>query len=173
MKKAIFLDRDGVLCEDTNYVSSYEKFHIFPFAKEAIEKIHQAGYLAILITNQSGIARGLIKESLVIELNAKLKEQVGIDAIYYCPHLPPENEDAEKPPYRIFCNCRKPLPGMIEAAIKKYGISREDSYMIGDRESDIIAGKRAGVKTVLISNESDIQSDYSCINLLEFVEKYL
>ncbi|SFQ24223.1 D-glycero-D-manno-heptose 1,7-bisphosphate phosphatase [Lachnospiraceae bacterium XBB1006] len=152
MKKAVFLDRDGVLCEDTDYVTSFEKFHIFPWAKEAVDIIHQKGYMAIVVTNQSAIARGMMTEALLLEMNDYLKEQTGVDDIFYCPHLPPDEKEIK--PYRIFCNCRKPLTGMIDKASEKYKIDLTESYMIGDREKDIEMGRCAGVTSVLVGEAS-------------------
>lgn len=114
LNKAVFLDRDGVLCEDTDYIISFEKLHIYPFAKKAVEQIHKKGYLAIVVTNQSGVARGYLAEEMLQKLNAYLQKETGVDAIYYCPHLPPEQE--EIPPYRIHCTCRKPNAGMLQQA---------------------------------------------------------
>lgn len=114
LNKAVFLDRDGVLCEDTDYITSFEKLHIYPFAKKAVEQIHKKGYLAIVVTNQSGVARGYLAEEMLQKLNAYLQKETGVDAIYYCPHLPPEQE--EIPPYRIHCTCRKPNAGMLQQA---------------------------------------------------------
>lgn len=114
LNKAVFLDRDGVLCEDTDYITSFEKLHIYPFAKKAVEQIHKKGYLVIVVTNQSGVARGYLAEEMLQKLNAYLQKETGVDAIYYCPHLPPEQE--EIPPYRIHCTCRKPNAGMLQQA---------------------------------------------------------
>lgn len=169
--KAVFLDRDGVLCEDTDYVTSFEKLHIFSFAKEAVELFHQKGYLAIVVTNQSGVARGMMSEKMVKDLNHRLQEETGVDDIYYCPHLPPEG--AEVFPYRIFCNCRKPQAGMILRGAQEWDIVLADSYMVGDRESDIAAGKKAGVKTVAVAqNGMTLRgADICCRTVLDFAEK--
>lgn len=169
--KAVFLDRDGVLCEDTDYVTGFEKLHIFPFAREAVRLIHEKGYLAIVITNQSGVARGMMPEQTVQELNEHLKQVTGVDEIYYCPHLPPEGEEVR--PYRINCNCRKPSIGLIRQAQKKYHIDMNASYMVGDRVSDIKAGQNAGLKTVLITEKSnlDIEAEFFFKNLLDFSKK--
>lgn len=166
-QKAVFLDRDGVVCEDTDYVTSFEKLKIYPYAKEAIKLIHQKGYLAIVITNQSGVARGMMTEETLQVLNHFLKLETGVDDIYYCPHLPPERKEVF--PYRIKCNCRKPDTGLIEKAILEYHIDRDKSYMIGDRETDIIAGKKAGLKTVWIrSRHSTEMADKISDNLLDY-----
>ena len=155
--KAVFLDRDGVLCEDTDYVTSFEKLHIFPFAREAIDLIHEKGYLAIVVTNQSAVARGMMSENKLRELNCYLQKRIGVDAIYYCPHLPPNGKIVL--PYQIHCECRKPNIGMLKQAAFDYGIDMQVSYMVGDRESDIQAGKNAGVTPILISNvKKDIET---------------
>ncbi len=170
-RKAVFLDRDGVLCKDTDYVTSFEKLHIFDFAKEAINFIHQKGYLAIVVTNQSGIARGMMTEKMVVDLNRFLQVETGVDAIYYCPHLPPDK--VEILPYRIFCNCRKPGIGMIQRASLEWNLDLNISYMVGDRESDIQAGRKLGMKTIYISEENENIADYTCKNILEFAQFYL
>lgn len=169
-KKAVFLDRDGVLCEDTDYVTSFEKMHIFPFAREAVKRIQEKGYLAIVVTNQSAIARGMMSEQQLAELHRFLISETGVDAVYYCPHLPPEAE--EMPPYRVFCRCRKPDTGMLERAALEHDIALEDSYMVGDRASDMETGRRAGTKTVYISpDRSNVSGvDVVCDTLLSFSE---
>lgn len=171
--KAVFLDRDGVLCEDTDYVTSLEKMHIFPFAREAVELIHQKGYLAIVVTNQSAVARGMMTEAALSELHRFLQAETGIDAVYYCPHLPPEEEEIQ--PYRIFCSCRKPGIGMLQKAALDNHISMECSYMVGDRISDIRTGKNAGIKTVYISDgkENKTEADFVYPNVLEFSKKLI
>lgn len=153
MNKAIFLDRDGVICEDTNYITSFDKLHIFEFSKDAVELMHQKGYKVIVISNQSAIARGMMKESDLVKINDYIKENTGVDKIYYCPHLPPDEQEIL--PYRISCCCRKPDIGMIEQAKKEFNIDLNLSYMVGDRKTDILAGKRAGLITVYINNEKD------------------
>lgn len=138
LKKAVFLDRDGVLCEDTDYITSFEKLHIYPFAKKAVEQIHKKGYLAIVVTNQSGVARGYLAEEMLQKLNAYLQKETGVDAIYYCPHLPPEQE--EIPPYRIHCTCRKPNAGMLQQAaagtktvfVKGRECSEQPDFVVSD-----------------------------------------
>lgn len=144
LSKAVFLDRDGVLCEDTDYITSFEKLHIYPFAKKAVEQIHKKGYLAIVVTNQSGVARGYLAEEMLQKLNAYLQKETGVDAIYYCPHLPPEQE--EIPPYRIHCTCRKPNAGMLQQAA-------------------------AGTRTVFVKGrECSEQPDFVVSNVWEFAK---
>jgi D-glycero-D-manno-heptose 1,7-bisphosphate phosphatase len=168
--RAVFLDRDGVLCEDTDYVVSMEKMHIFPFAREAVERIHNKGYLVIVVTNQSAVARGMMAEQTVRELNDFLRGETGVDAVYYCPHLPPERGKCG--PYRIFCECRKPKTGMLIQAAGEFGICLKDSYMAGDRQSDIETGKRAGTKTVYIygQEKKKISADLAFPTVLDFAK---
>ena len=170
MNKAVFLDRDGVICEDTDFVTGFDKLKIFPFAKEAIDIIHQKGYLAIVISNQSGIARGYMTEDTVRKINDYIMLQTGVDAAYYCPHLPPDEELI--PPYRIVCNCRKPKPGMILRAAKEWDVDFSASFMAGDRLTDLEAGRYAGTKTIGISDDSDVfpMADGVFKNLLEFAK---
>ena len=104
------------------------------------------GYFAIVVSNQSGIARGLVSEEIVDEINKHLKDQTGVDEVYYCPHLPPEDEAI--PPYRIICSCRKPKPGMLLKAATDHEIDLTRSYMVGDRDTDLEAGRNAGVMPV-------------------------
>lgn len=140
-RPAVFLDRDGVLTEEKGYINSIEDMNIFIYVPECIRQIHEKGYYAIVITNQSGVARGLFSEKQLQEMNTFLMQQTGVDAIYYCPHQPQDN-----------CCCRKPKTGMFEKACKNFDIDMRDSYMIGDRASDILAGKNAGMQTILLES---------------------
>lgn len=148
IQRAVFLDRDGVLTREKSYVAELEQLEIFFYAAECIAKIKEKGYLTIVVTNQSGIARGFFSEEELIKMNRLLIEQIGIDAVYYCPHY----EQGIIPKYTKKCNCRKPQTGMIEFACKDYDIDLTKSYMVGDRASDILTGQRAGVKTVLVES---------------------
>lgn len=163
IKPAVFLDRDGVLTEEKGYVTSIENLKIFPYTAECIQQIHKKGYYAIVITNQSGIARGLFTENKLQEMNDYLMRQIGVDAIYYCPHHP----EGEIEKYKKKCNCRKPETGMIEIACQEFKIDMQKSYMIGDRADDIIVGHRVGIKTILLESgygtarlEKDVRPDY-------------
>lgn len=170
MNKAIFLDRDGVICEDTNYITTFDKLHIFEFSKAAVDLMHKKGYKVIVISNQSAIARGMMKEFDLIKINDYIKEETGVDKIYYCPHLPPEGEEIL--PYRINCTCRKPDIGMINQAKEEFYIDLSSSYMVGDRRTDILAGKKAGLNTVYIKNrenkETEIDSNMTFENIYDF-----
>lgn len=171
--KAVFLDRDGVLCKDTDYVTSLEKLEIFDYSKEAVSLIKDKGYLTIIITNQSAVARGMMTESELNIINEYIMRQTGVDAIYYCPHLPPEENEIQ--PYRINCNCRKPDTGLIEKAISQYKIDVRLSYMVGDRDTDIQTGKKAHLKTVYLESghksNDKIEWDFKFSNLIQFAKK--
>lgn len=162
-KPAVFLDRDGVLTEEKSYIASVEELSIFPYTAECIRQMHRKGYYAIVITNQSGIARGLFTEDNLVEMNEYLKINAGVDAVYFCPHHP----DGKVKQYKKICKCRKPEIGLIEQACKDFNIDMDKSYMVGDRASDILAGKKAGIKTVLLESgygtkrlEADVMPDY-------------
>ncbi len=153
MKKnaAIFLDRDGVINEEVGYLNSLDKLKVIPCAYEAIKLINESGMKAVVISNQSGVARGMITEEFVIKTNEYLriilqKQGVYIDNFYYCPHHPTEGQE----PYRRICDCRKPAPGMFLAAARDLNINLKISYMIGDRFLDMEAAKKVGVKGVLV-----------------------
>lgn len=172
-RPAIFLDRDGVLTEERGYIDSVEKLRIFPYASECINQIHKKGYYAIVVTNQSGVARGLFTEEALQKMNGYLIQQTSVDAVYYCPHHP--EGIVEK--YRMICCCRKPNIGMLQTACNKFDIDMENSYMVGDRAGDIIAGKNAGLTTVLLESgygtarlEKDVKPDYVLGDLRDIME---
>lgn len=167
-KPAVFLDRDGVLTEERGYITSVENLHLFSYTVECINQIHKKGYYAIVITNQSGIARGMFTESTLQDMNEYLKRKTGIDAVYYCPHHP--NGSVEQ--YRRACQCRKPGTGLLEQACRDFNIDMEHSYMAGDRASDILAGQSAGIKTILLESgygttrlEENVVPDYVLVDL--------
>ncbi len=150
-RRAIFMDRDGTISEEVGYVNHLSRYRLLPKSLEAIRLINRAGFLAIVTTNQSGVARGYFSESLVEQVHGRLLEwaQEGgarLDAIYYCPHHPVEG----RPPLRADCDCRKPRPGMIQRAAREHDIDLTRSYAIGDSRVDIEAGARAGVPGVLV-----------------------
>lgn len=162
-RPAVFLDRDGVLTREKSYVISVKELEIFPYTAECIRQIHQKGYYAIVITNQSGVARGLFTEEDLAEMNDYLLTETGADAIYYCPHHP--NGKIEK--YKKKCDCRKPGTGLLEAAAKDFAIDMSMSWLVGDRAGDILAGKVAGIRTILLESgygmaglEEEVEPDY-------------
>jgi len=181
MKKiAVFLDRDGTINEDVGYPSSFDQIKIFPYSLEAIKKINEAGLLAIIVTNQSGIARGFFTEKDLLKIHEKMQEvfmQHGahFDAIYYCPHYSFTSLGSSN-----ICKCRKPLPGMAQKAAKDFNIDLKKSYMIGDKIEDILFGINIGAKSILVLTgfgesalfqlkETGIRPSYIANNLLEAV----
>lgn len=150
--KAIFLDRDGVLLADKGYVVDTSQIQILPRVPEALTLLKSAGYLLVLVTNQAVVARGLLSESQLTDIHADLQRKLAqskspcLDAIYACPHHP----NATDPAYRQICDCRKPSPGMLLHALRDHNIDPFQSFMIGDRSSDILAGRSAGCKTVQV-----------------------
>ena len=165
-RPAVFLDRDGVLNIDKGYVYRKEDFSWVPGAKEILKLLNQLGFLIIVVTNQSGVARGLYKETDVIELHEWMnqdlkKDQAWIDGFYYCPHHP----EAAIEFYRCQCDCRKPAPGLIFKAMNEWAVNSFDSFLVGDRPSDIQAADRAGIKSFLYNPEKD--------NLYDFMIKIL
>ena len=142
-KPAVFLDRDGVLTREKSYVLRKEELEIFDFARECVEKIHKAGYFAIVITNQSAVGRGMLAEEELEKMNQLLQRKTGVDAVFYCPHWSPSG---------IVCNCRKPRTGMIEKAMDCFPIDLTNSYFVGERASDIETGRNVGIRTVLLES---------------------
>lgn len=150
-RRAIFLDRDGTVSEEVGYVNHISRLRLLPRTVEAVRKINDSEFLAVLVTNQAGVARGYFKEELVRRVHARLQEMLAegrarLDGIYYCPHHPTVGE----PPYRRDCNCRKPKPGMIEAAREELAIDLSGSFMVGDKYSDIVFAHSVGMKGVLV-----------------------
>lgn len=148
-RRAIFMDRDGTICEEAGYVNHLSRSRLLPNSLEAIRLVNGAGYLAIVVTNQSGVARGLFTEDLVQAVHRQMIDRVEaggarLDAVYYCPHHPREGS----PPYRMECDCRKPRPGMLLRAAREHGVDLAGSFMIGDSLVDLEAGRAAGVGAV-------------------------
>jgi D-glycero-D-manno-heptose 1,7-bisphosphate phosphatase len=147
---AVFFDRDGVLNEDRGYVYRPEDLHWLPGARECVRAVNDSGRLAFVVTNQSGVARGYYDENAVIAFHAEMQRQllaVGahIDAFAFCPHHP----DGTVPPYARRCDCRKPMPGMILTLLDRWPVRRQDSILIGDRPSDLLAAEAAGISARL------------------------
>src|SRR3989338_5019263 len=150
-KKAIFLDRDGVINREVDNLKSINQLRLLPYVSQAIKKFNQSGFLVIVITNQPVIARGWIDEielqNIHKELVNRLKKRgTKIDAIYYCPHHP----NANLTKYRKDCQDRKPNIGLIKKAVNDFNISLKDSFLVGDTTSDIQTAKNAGVKSILV-----------------------
>jgi D-glycero-D-manno-heptose 1,7-bisphosphate phosphatase len=163
MNKAVFLDRDGVLNHDkVDYVYTLEEFKIFEGVAEALQLLKENGYKLIVITNQSGIAKGVYDESAVYECFNYLQAQTGnlIDDMYFCKH---------HPNYTTACLCRKPNSLMIEKALAKYDIDVSQSFMVGDAQRDITAGNKVGLTTIHINNgkEDATNPTHTTTNLLQ------
>jgi D-glycero-D-manno-heptose 1,7-bisphosphate phosphatase len=151
MNRAVFLDRDGTINEEVGYLKSLDLLKIIPGAGAAIKRLNEAGFKVVIITNQSGVARGYFPESLVHEAHALLiamlqKEGASIDGIYYCPHHPTEGNSK----HTILCDCRKPATGLMDRAARELDIDLKRSFMVGDKWSDVELGHRAGARTILV-----------------------
>lgn len=171
-QKAVFLDRDGVINKYVGFLRNIDDFELLDGVSKAIRKINESGYLAIVVTNQPVIARGEVSFAELAEIHNKMETLLGedgayLDAIYFCPHHPDKGFDGEIPELKFDCDCRKPKPGMLIKAAKKFNIDLTKSWMVGDSDSDIMAGKNAGCSTVLIG-ESD--ENMCASNLLEAVD---
>jgi len=182
MNKAVFLDRDGVVVKDTDLVTDIKQIIIPDDVPEALSLLKNSGFKLIIVSNQAVVARGLITEKDVEKINSEIERQIvescgpKFDAVYFCPHHP----NATLPEYRTNCDCRKPRAGMLTQAAKDYNIDFAKSFMIGDRITDIVAGKNAGCKTILLETgmhsektivtvdkvDENIQPDFKCENLL-------
>lgn len=143
-QRAVFLDRDGTLNEDTGYIGSPDGFTLLYGAGEAVKRLNEAGLRVVVITNQSGIGRGFFDEAALGVVNARLTELLTLegallDGIYYCPHLPDEG-----------CSCRKPETGLILKAVAELGLDLARSFVVGDKASDIELGQRVGASSVLV-----------------------
>jgi D-glycero-D-manno-heptose 1,7-bisphosphate phosphatase len=147
----VFLDRDGVINEEVNYLSSPELLTLLPGAAQAIRQLNQRRVPVIVVSNQAGVARGYFSEEEVLKIHDKLsnllsREGAQIDRYYYCPHHPTEGRGL----YRIDCECRKPKPGLLLRAGSEMGLDLEQSFLVGDNVTDIEAGMRAGVISILV-----------------------
>lgn len=147
MTSAVFLDRDGVINVDHGYVSTWEQFEFLPSVPEALRELQDAGYLLVVVSNQSGIGRGYYSETDVESLNQAIAQHLGsavgvtLSGFYHCPHHPTEAVGE----FRRQCDCRKPAPGMIRQAVLDHGIDVKTSLLVGDKDSDIEAGRAAGI----------------------------
>jgi D-glycero-D-manno-heptose 1,7-bisphosphate phosphatase len=178
-RPAVFLDRDGTICEEVGYLNHISRLRVFPFASAAIRRLNDAHVPVIVVSNQAGISRKIIPEDLVQETHRRITEELArhgahIDGFYYCPHARQDQ-----------CSCRKPLPGLLEQAAREHHIAVEKSYVIGDRYVDVELGQRAGGHGVLVltgygrgeyelhSEEWPRQPDYVADNLAVAVEMIL
>jgi len=166
--KAVFIDRDGTLIEEVNFLHRVEELRFFSFTDEAIRLLKENGYKVVLVTNQSGIGRGIYTVEEMHAVHEKIQEELTekLDAIYFCPHLP-----------NAGCACRKPNLGMIESALTDLPIELEGSWMIGDKKLDVELGINAGITPILVKtgygeahlSELERKPEYVAENLLEAV----
>ncbi len=170
--RAVFIDRDGTMAKDMHYCSYPEDFELFPKTSKAIRLLNQNGFKVIVVTNQSGIARGYFTEDTLNEIHQKMKKELAkegayVDDIYYCPHHPDDN-----------CDCRKPKPKLVLQAVRKHDIDLKNSFVVGDLQMDIALGKAVGCRTILIGNQTPIDSettkpDAIALDLLEAAQTIL
>ena len=176
-QKAVFLDRDGTINKYVGFLRNIDEFELLPGVAEAIKKINESGYLAIVVTNQPVIARGEVTIPELQLIHNKMETLLGaegayLDAIYYCPHHPHKGYEGEVTELKIDCECRKPKPGMLIKAAEDFNIGLENSWMIGDGENDVRAGKAAGCRTALIG-EGEYGQDMTGESLLSITEQIL
>ncbi len=153
--KAVFLDRDGTLIANSHYGSDPDEIELLDGVVEGLLKLRGAGYKLVLVSNQSGVARGYFDEAAVARVHNRLQRMLNrhgaaLDGLEYCPHHP----EGATSPYAVECACRKPAPGMLRRAARKHGVSLSASWMVGDIGADIEAGRRAGARTVIIGSEA-------------------
>jgi D-glycero-D-manno-heptose 1,7-bisphosphate phosphatase len=185
-RPAIFMDRDGTLSHEVGYVNHPSRFRLYPWTVDAVRAINQAGWLAVVVTNQAGVARGYFPESVVEEVLRKLRSDVEaggarLDAVYACLHHP----SVGQPPYRADCDCRKPRPGMLRRAEAELGADLSRSWVIGDRHGDLQFAWNVGARGALVKSGYGLgeltylapawsrQPDLVAENLLEAVERIL
>lgn len=174
-QRAVFLDRDGTINKLSGFVTKPEQLELIDGAADAIRKINNAGYLAIVITNQPVVARGEVTLEGLDVIHQKLETDLGrvgayIDDLFFCPHHPDKGFLGERPEYKIDCNCRKPKPGMILKAAEKYNIDLAQSYMVGDDARDIGAAIASGCIPVLLGEKISGHTGLNCTGLKEFTE---
>ncbi|MBA5851071.1 HAD family hydrolase [Clostridium sp. cel8] len=184
-KKCIFLDRDGTINVYKELLHNVEDMKLIKGSAKAIELINKSGYLCIVVSNQSVVARNLCTMGDVIRINKRMEELLAkknayLDNIFICPHHPDKGYPEENKKYKIKCNCRKPNIGLIKKAQKKYNIDLNNSYMIGDTTIDIKTGQNAGIKTILVKtglagmdSTYNVRPDYISENLYDAVKLIL
>ena len=182
-QKCIFFDRDGTLNEHRGLIYNVDDLVLEENAAEAVGKVNKSGFLAIVVSNQPVVARGLCSVSDVDKINNKMKTLLGnsgvyLDAVMVCPHHPDKGYPEENPTYKIMCKCRKPGTGMVDECAEKYNIDLSQSWIIGDTTSDILTGRNAGLGTVLVmtgmggkDRKYDVYPDIIAANVLEAVRK--
>lgn len=160
-QKAIFLDRDGTINKYVGFLREIEQFELLPNTSEAIKKINNSGYLAIVVTNQPVVARGEVTFEQLDKIHNKMETLLGkdgayLDGIYFCPHHPHKGFEGEIPELKVECECRKPKPGMLLQSAKDFNIDLSKSWMIGDSDNDILAGENAGCFTARVTEKDSL-----------------
>jgi D-glycero-D-manno-heptose 1,7-bisphosphate phosphatase len=185
-RPAIFMDRDGTLSHEVGYVNHPSRFRLYPWATDAVRAVNRASWLAVVVTNQAGVARGYFPESVFDEVQDRLRRGIEaggarFDAVYACLHHPSVGE----PPYRADCDCRKPRPGLLRRAEAELGADLARSWVIGDRHSDLLLAWSVGARGALVRSGYGLgeltylaerwprQPDLVAENLLEAVERIL
>ncbi len=158
-EKAVFLDRDGTLNEDVGYLNSFSNLKIFDGARKNLQRLKKAGFRLIGVTNQSGIARGLISEEFVTAVNSYMQKKLGIDDFYFCPHHPDNG-----------CQCRKPRHMMLRKARLKHGINLKTSYVVGDKDLDMLLARSAGARGILVLTGIDKESEHADFTAKDLTE---
>ncbi len=158
MQKAVFLDKDGTLIEDVPYNTDPDRIRFASGSREGLKQLQECGYQLIVVTNQAGIAKGLVKPGELQAMRKRLFEMsstagVRLSGFYFCPHHP----EATIEQYRMTCGCRKPEPGLILQAARRHSIDLGASWLVGDILNDIEAGRRAGCRTILIDNGNETE----------------
>ncbi|MCX7738298.1 MAG: D-glycero-beta-D-manno-heptose 1,7-bisphosphate 7-phosphatase [Hydrogenothermaceae bacterium] len=178
--KAVFLDRDGVINVDKGYVHRIEDFEFYQNVFEALRKLQEAGFKLFVVTNQSGIAVGYYTEDDFLKLTDYMLQQLNregirIEKVYYCPHH--ENGTVDR--YSFKCDCRKPESGMIRQAISEFGVDPSKSFLVGDKENDILAAHKEGVRAILVKTghglkyKDNTAADFVAENILDAVENFI
>ncbi len=170
LHRAVFLDKDGTLVENMPYNVRPERMRLSPGAPEGLRLLHQAGFRLVVVSNQSGVARGYFPEEALVAVEQRLRELLGevgvpLTGFYYCPHHP----QGTVPRYTVACTCRKPAQGLLLRAAHEHGIELSRCWVIGDILDDVEAGRRAGCRTVLIDNGSETQWEASSLRLPHYL----
>jgi heptosyltransferase-2 len=162
-KKAVFFDRDGTLCRDANYLATWDDFKLLP-GVEKLKNLKNAGFQLIGVSNQSGIGRGLLQESFAKEVNQLFIDKYGFDDFYFCPHVPEDN-----------CSCRKPQPGMLLKARACHGIDLKKSFVVGDKDADMLLAKSVGARGILVKTgqHTECASADTVVDDLNAAMKYI
>jgi len=179
-RSAVFLDRDGTVIHEVDYLKSTDQVRLLPRAAAAIRRLNEAGMVVVVVTNQSGIARGIVSESDLVAIHDLIRHRLArygaaLDAIYFCPHHPTEG----LPPFRRRCRCRKPAAGMLTRAARDLALDLHRSFTVGDSERDLVAGQKAGCRTILVrtgygrrteASASSLPADYVADDLADAVD---